>query len=60
MRIGLMHGARREPFTLAEAMELAVNAESDGFDSVWFPQLPTFGHDALTIIALAEDKTERI
>ena len=60
MRIGLMHGARREPFTLGEAVELAVRAESDGFDSVWFPQLPTFGPDALTVIALAGAQTERI
>ena len=60
MRIGLMHGARREPFTLAEWVEQAVRAEAEGFDSVWFAQLPTFGFDALTLIALAGGKTERI
>ena len=60
MRIGLMHGARREQTTLAESVEQAVSAEAEGFDSVWFPQLPTFGFDALTVIALAGVKTKRI
>ena len=60
MRIGLILGARREPFTLSQAVEQVVTAEADGFDSVWFPQLPTFGFDALTVIALAGAKTDRI
>ena len=60
MRIGLMHGARREPLTLSETVEQAVRAEAEGFDSVWFPQLPTFGFDTLTVITLAGVKTTRI
>lgn len=60
MRIGLVPGARRGPFTLDQAVELVVSAEAEGFDSVWFPQLPTFGFDALTVIALAGAKTKRI
>ena len=60
MRIGLMHGARRELLTLTETVEQAVRAEAEGFDSVWFPQLPTFGFDTLTVIALAGVKTTRI
>lgn len=55
-----MHGARREPFTLVQAVDEAVRAEAEGFDSVWFPQLPTFGYDALTVIALAGSQTNRI
>lgn len=60
MRIGLMHGARSELLNLAETVEQAVRAEAEGFDSVWFPQLPTFGFDTLTVIALAGVKTTRI
>ncbi len=60
MRIGLISGASREPVTLSEQVEQAVMAEAEGFDSIWFPQLPTFGFDALTVIALAGGKTERI
>ena len=60
MRIGLIIGATREPLTLHELVEQVVNAESQGFDSVWLPQLPTFGFDALTVIALAGAKTERL
>jgi len=60
MRIGLMVGARREPFTLAESVAQVFSAEAERFDSVWLPQLPTFGFDALTVIALAGTKTERI
>ena len=60
MRIGVMIGARRETISLDESVNQVINAERDGLDSVWFPQLPTFGYDALTLIALAGAKTERI
>ena len=60
MRIGLISGATREPVTLSQQVEQAVMAEAEGFDSIWFPQLPTFGFDPLTVIALAGGKTERI
>ncbi len=43
---------------LDDQVQRAVDAERDGFDGVWFAQI--FGADALTIIALAGEKTERI
>ena len=46
--------------TLQDTVQQVVQAENDGFDSVWFPQIPGFGYDALTIISLAGMQTERI
>ena len=60
MRIGLLPGARRDAMTLQDTVRQVVEAESDGFDSVWFPQMSGFGYDALTIISLAGIRTERI
>ena len=60
MRIGLLPGARRDAMTLQDTVRQVVEAESDGFDSVWFPQMSGFGYDALTIISLAGIQTERI
>lgn len=63
MRVGIAYGAvaslesKREG--LAEYIKLAEDAEQDGFDSVWFAQLPNFA-DALTCIALAGSRTHRI
>ena len=37
---------------------MRVDAERDGFDNVWFGQI--FGADALTVIALAGEKTSRV
>ena len=59
MRIGLLPGARRDAITLQDTVRQVVEAESDGFDSVWFPQMSGFGYDALTIISLAGIQTER-
>ncbi len=62
MRIGVFHGAVASLESniegLAEHVQRAVDAEKDGFDSVWFAQ--TMAADALTSIALAGWKTERI
>jgi alkanesulfonate monooxygenase SsuD/methylene tetrahydromethanopterin reductase-like flavin-dependent oxidoreductase (luciferase family) len=45
---------------LYETIQQAIDADNDGFDSVWFPQNPSYGFDALTIISLAGGKTNRI
>ena len=60
MRIGIFHGARREPLSIGDSVERVISAEKAGFDSVWLPQLPTFGFDVLTILALAGGGTSRI
>ena len=60
MRIGLLPGARRDAMTLQDTVRQVVQAESDGFDSVWFAQMSGFGYDALTIISIAGIQTERI
>jgi len=44
--------------TFAEQMQVAVDAERYGLDSCWFGQI--FGHDALTLAALAGRETRRI
>ncbi len=36
----------------------AVDAENDGFDGIWYPQI--FGPDALTVVALAGQRTSHI
>lgn len=56
MRIGLM--LPDSSTSLDAIVDLIVNAETDGFDSVWFGQV--FGADVMTIIALAGQKTSRI
>ena len=62
MRIGIFYGGvaslESKIGTLAEHVQRAVDAEADGFDSVWFAQV--FTADALTTIALAGAKTQRI
>jgi F420-dependent oxidoreductase-like protein len=44
--------------TLSEQIQAAVEAESRGLDSVWYGQI--FGHDALTLAAIAGRETKRI
>ena len=62
MRIGLNYGGvaslEGQIKNLDEHVERIVQAERDGFDSVWIAQI--FGADALTVIALAGERTERI
>ena len=60
MRIGIFIGARGETVGLDVLLEQAVQAEKDGFDSFWFPHLPAFGYDALTMTALAAQRTSHI
>ena len=57
MRIGIVEGAG-DSMTLDEAVDKVVAAERDGFASCWVPNI--FSHDALTVLALAGQKTTRI
>jgi F420-dependent oxidoreductase-like protein len=58
MRIGLFIGTMGAADTLQGQVQQAVEAEADGFDSFWTAQVA--GVDALTLLALAGDKTEKI
>ncbi|MEX0785609.1 MAG: TIGR03564 family F420-dependent LLM class oxidoreductase [Dehalococcoidia bacterium] len=55
MRIGLFLAPVMKP---DDQVQQVVDAEADGYDAVWFPQI--FGGDALTMIALAGARTSRI
>ncbi len=62
MRIGLMVGSDRERTRadrLAGLLDDAVAAESGGFSSFWFPQVPGY-LDALTAVALMGTRTTGI
>ena len=60
MRIGLLDGGQRErrPATLDEHIERARLAEEVGLASIWFSNI--YGHDAMTVAALAARLTTRI
>jgi F420-dependent oxidoreductase-like protein len=58
MRIGLFLGLRDILPRLSDHVEMVVEAEADGFDSFWLPQV--FGADVLTVIAIAGERTKRI
>ena len=58
MRIGIFVGSMGASNGLEGQVQQAVDAESDGFDSFWSAQVA--GVDALTLFALAGQRTERI
>jgi 5,10-methylenetetrahydromethanopterin reductase len=61
MRIGLMSGARGAVVELPSLIQEVVQAEEDGFDSFWIPQVSAGpGFDALTALSLAASRTKRI
>ena len=61
MRIGIMTGARGAVVELHSLIQEVVQAEEDGFDSIWFPQVSSGpGFDALTALSLAASQTNRI
>ena len=61
MRIGLITGARGAAVELPDVVEEVVQAEYDGFDSIWLPQVSAGpGFDALMALSLAASKTSRI
>jgi 5,10-methylenetetrahydromethanopterin reductase len=55
MKIGLFYGGAQD---VESQVQGAVDAENDGFDSVWYPQI--MGPDALTVAALAGERTKKI
>lgn len=55
MKLAIFHGGGMD---VESHVQAAVTAESEGFDSYWYPQI--FGPEALTVIALAGQKTSRI
>ena len=58
MGIGIFLGMRDILPRFSDHLQLVEQAEADGFDSFWFPQV--FGADVLTVIALAGQRTTRI
>ena len=61
MRIGLITGARGAAAELHSLIREFVQAEEDGFDSIWLPQISSgAGFDALTALSLAASKTSTI
>ena len=61
MRIGLISGARGAVVELPSLIQEVVQAEEDGFDSFWIPQVSAGpGFDALTALSLAASRTNRI
>ena len=61
MRIGLITGARGAHVELSALVQEVVEAENDGFDSIWLPQVSSGpGFDALLALSLAASKTSRI
>lgn len=57
MRIGIFDGAINDG-TVAQVLAGAKQAEADGFDSFWVPQI--FGHDALTALGVVAHEVPRI
>lgn len=61
MRIGLLTGARGAVIDLHSLIQEMVQAEEDGFDSIWMPQVSSGAvFDALTVLSLAGTQTSRI
>ena len=61
MRIGILTGGRGAVVDLHSLIQEAVQAEEDGFDSFWLPQVSAGpGFDALTVLSLAGAQTCRI
>ena len=55
MKLGIFYGGAQD---VEGHIKGAVDAEKDGFDSVWYGQV--FGPDVLTVIALAGQRTSKI
>jgi F420-dependent oxidoreductase-like protein len=58
MRIGIFAGDVTGHQPLQHLLDAIVEAERDGFDSVWLPSIS--GHDPMVVLALAGALTERI
>ena len=57
MRIGIFGGTVNDG-TIDDVVAEARQAEADGFDAYWAPQI--FGHDALTALAVVGREVPRI
>lgn len=55
MKMGIFFGG---PQDVAAQVQAVIDAENDGFDSIWFGQI--FGPDAMTVLAVAGSETSRI
>jgi F420-dependent oxidoreductase-like protein len=55
MKVGIFFGG---PGDVEGQVQAAVDAEKDGFDSIWYGQI--FNTDSLTVIAMAGPRTSRI
>src|SRR5262249_20351692 len=55
MKLGIFYGGSQD---VEGHIQGAVDAENDGFDSVWYGQI--FGPDVLTVISVAGARTSRI
>ena len=55
MKLGLFYGGAPD---VEGHVKGAVDAENDGFDSIWYGQI--FGPDVLTVIAMAGERTSRV
>jgi F420-dependent oxidoreductase-like protein len=58
MRIGIFAGDVTGHRPLQHHLDTVVQAERDGFDSVWLPSIS--GHDPMVVLAIAAGMTERI
>ena len=58
MGIGVFAGSGRPQPSLQGIVRQIVEAENEGFDSFWFPQV--FGPDVLSLISLVGGATKRI
>lgn len=58
MRIGIMLGSDRKPYTLEQIIEFVVSAEQAGLDSAWMANI--FGFDAIMTMMLAARATNTI
>lgn len=55
MKVGIFSGGTNE---VAGQVDAVVQAENEGFDSIWFGQI--FGPDVMTVLSMAGQKTSRI
>lgn len=55
MKVGIFYGGGQD---VESHVQGAVDAENDGFDSIFYGQI--FGPDVLTVIAMAGERTKRI
>ena len=58
MRIGIMIGSDRKPYTIEQIIDFVVTAEQAGLDSAWMANI--FGFDAIMTMTLAARATRTI